>query len=385
MTNSGTGWRSVPFWSLYRREKKTGYPAEELLSVYRDYGVIRKSDRNDNWNRAGEDMAAYQLVEPGDLVLNKMKTWQGSLGVSSLRGIVSPAYFVYKPQSVDDPQFLHYTLRSMHHVAFYASISKGVRPNQWDLQPEMLNSMRVLLPDIETQRDIAERLRRVDAMILALEDLTVRLKEHASASLAELGRRLVEPGSHVRLGLMLTKQTRMPRPGDGVVTAFRDGQVALRSRRREEGFTMSANESGYQGVEAGDFVFHGLDGFAGAVGVSEDRGIVSPAYHVCSATDLSSERFMAWAVRALSLNGFLESYAFSVRQRSVDFRSWDTFARLPMSYLPLEEQRRIADDLDGLNGRISDMLGNVGSLRELLIERSSALITQLIAGRKEVA
>lgn len=382
---SASGWRSVPFWSLYRRDKKTGFPEEELLSVYRDYGVIRKSDRSDNWNRAGEDMSVYQLVEPGDLVLNKMKTWQGSLGVASLRGIVSPAYFVYKPQTDDHPRFLHYTLRSMHHVAFYGSISKGVRPNQWDLQPEMLESMRVHLPDINAQREIAEQLDHVDAMILRLDDLALKLREHANASLVELGRRLVGTGERVRLGLMLAKCARAPLPEDGVVTAFRDGQVALRSRRREEGFTMSASEAGYQGVEPGDFVFHGLDGFAGAVGVSEDRGKASPAYHVCSATELTSERFMAWAVRALSLNGFVESYSFSVRQRSVDFRSWDTFARLPMTYVPLAEQQRITDHLDNLNGRINQMQTRVTSLRELLIERLSAHITHAITGREEVA
>ena len=148
---------------------------------------------------------------------------------------------------------------------------------------------------------------------------------------------------------------------------------------------MSASEAGYQGVESGDFVFHGLDGFAGAVGVSEDRGKASPAYHVCSATELTSERFMAWAVRALSLSGFVESYSFSVRQRSVDFRSWDTFARLPMTYIPLVEQRRITDHLDDLAGRINQMQAKVSSLRGLLIERLSAHITHAVGGRRDVS
>lgn len=378
-------WRSVPFWSLYHRQKVVGFPAEELLSVYRDYGVIKKSDRDDNWNRAGEDLSVYQLVEPGDLVLNKMKTWQGSLGVSSLRGIVSPAYFVYKPRTDDDPRFLHYTLRSVHHVGYYASISKGVRPNQWDLQPEMMDAMRVLLPDLETQRAIADRLDLTGAMIAALDKLTRELKEHANVSVAELGLRLVAPGDRVPLGLLLTKRAREANPDDGVVTAFRDGQVTLRSRRRETGFTMSANEAGYQGVESGDFVFHGLDGFAGAVGVSEDRGKVSPVCHVCSATKLTSERFMAWAIRALSLNGYIEAHSFSVRQRSVDFRSWETFARLPLMYLPLDEQQRFIDHLDDVNGRINVMLAKIATFRELLIERQSAYLVDVFTGKKEVA
>lgn len=222
-------------------------------------------------------------------------------------------------------------------------------------------------------------------MILKLDELATQLKEHARAGLVSLGRELVSEGQRVRLGLMLTKLTRQADVEDAVVTAFRDGQVALRSRRREEGFTMSANEAGYQGVAQGDFVFHGLDGFAGAVGVSEDKGKVSPVYHVCSATQLTSERFMAWAVRALSLNGYLEAYSFSVRQRSVDFRSWETFAGLPMRYLPLDEQQRVADRMDEVNGRISAMQNSIAILRDLLVERSSAFLLDAVTGKKEVA
>ncbi|TAP26905.1 restriction endonuclease subunit S [Arthrobacter sp. S41] len=376
-------WKSVPFWSLFQRKKTVGFPAEELLSVYRDYGVIRKLDRDDNWNRAGKDLAAYQLVEPGDLVLNKMKTWQGSLGVSRHRGIVSPAYFVYKPQTEDDQRFLHHTLRSSHHVSYYASISKGIRPNQWDLQPEMLDLMHVFLPDIDTQRAIADKLDRTEQIIAGLDELTRELKTRTNVSFAELGRKLVAPGEKVQLGLLLKKQTREASSDDGVVTAFRDGQVALRSRRRESGFTMSANEAGYQGVEAGDFVFHGLDGFAGAVGVSEDRGKVSPVCHVCSATNLTSERFMAWAIRALSLNGYIEAHSFSVRQRSVDFRSWETFARLPLKYFPLEEQQYFVDHLDNVNGKINQMLAKIAELKALLLERRSAFISEVVTVKKE--
>lgn len=92
---------------------------------------------------------------------------------------------------------------------------------------------------------------------------------------------------------------------------------------------------------------------------------------------------MAWAVRALSVNGFLEAYSFSVRQRSVDFRSWDTFAGLPMRYLSLNEQRRITDELDNVAGRVAAMLEKISTLRGLLAERSSAYLLGVVTGAKE--
>lgn len=179
-----TNWRNVPFHTLFHRlQKRTGFPDEELLSVYRDYGVIRKSDRDDNFNRPG-DLSDYQLVERGDLVLNKMKTWQGSLGISPHRGIVSPAYFVYKPVSQNDERFLHYALRCRDAIDYYASHSTGIRVNQWDLSPEWLDVMPVALPDLETQRRIADYLDKeiseMDAMIEDFDGLATNLRNRRS-------------------------------------------------------------------------------------------------------------------------------------------------------------------------------------------------------------
>ena len=63
-------WDSIPVGRLFRRTKRTGFVDKELLSVYRDYGVIPKSSRDDNNNKASEDLTPYQLVQPNDLVMN---------------------------------------------------------------------------------------------------------------------------------------------------------------------------------------------------------------------------------------------------------------------------------------------------------------------------
>lgn len=158
-------WQTKPLWSLFRRQKITGHPGEELLSVYRDYGVIPKSSRDDNFNVASEDLSGYQLVTEGCLVTNKMKAWQGSIAISRYRGIVSPAYYVYRPLSSEHDQFLHYLLRSEPYIALYGRISKGVRVNQWDLEHEALRNIPLMLPDIETQKAIADFLDRETARI----------------------------------------------------------------------------------------------------------------------------------------------------------------------------------------------------------------------------
>lgn len=164
-----TGWGTAPLWTIARRVDRTGFPDAELLSVYRDWGVVRKADRDDNFNVESDDLSSYKFVKRGDLVLNKMKTWQGSLGVSDFEGIVSPAYFTCELSPTVHPRFIHYLLRSDLYIAMYAAASKGIRPNQWDLPYEEFRSLEALLPPLEEQRRIADflddQVARIDAAI----------------------------------------------------------------------------------------------------------------------------------------------------------------------------------------------------------------------------
>ena len=45
--------------------------------------------------RVPDDLSNYKVARQGDLVINKMKAWQGSLGLAPVDGIVSPAYYVF--------------------------------------------------------------------------------------------------------------------------------------------------------------------------------------------------------------------------------------------------------------------------------------------------
>ncbi len=192
-------WAIRPFWTLFRRTKRTGYSSEALLSVYRDYGVVLKSSRDDNFNKASEDLDLYQLVEVGDLAINKMKAWQGSVGVSELRGIVSPAYFVYKPIHCESSRYLHYLLRSAQYTAAYISISKGIRVNQWDMDPQYHSRLPVLVPPLAEQMASTALLDRetakIDALVEEQQRLIALLKEKRQAVISHAVTKGLDPNT----------------------------------------------------------------------------------------------------------------------------------------------------------------------------------------------
>ncbi len=170
-------WTPIRLRALFRQEKRQNHFGEPVLSVYRDYGVIYKDSREDNINKTPEDLSAYQLVRTGDLVVNKMKAWQGSLGVSGLNGITSPDYAVFAPHHRADSSFLHHLLRSARMVSFYRGISNGIRPDQWRLEPDVFLQLHIILPAVDEQAAIASFLNRETAKIDALVAEQQRLIE----------------------------------------------------------------------------------------------------------------------------------------------------------------------------------------------------------------
>ncbi len=167
----------VPLKAIYRRVEERGRADLPLLSVYRDLGVVPREGREDNFNRASEDLSTYKVVKPGDLVVNKMKTWQGSLAVSSYEGIVSPAYFVGRRIAEVDDRYIHHLLRSQPLIAEYGARSKGIRPSQWDLPWDEFACIKVGIPELAVQRAVADFLDAETARIDALIEKKQRMVE----------------------------------------------------------------------------------------------------------------------------------------------------------------------------------------------------------------
>ena len=387
------GWRSVPFWSLFYRDKQIGFPEEELLSVYREYGVIRKEDRDDNHNRAGDDLASYQLVEPGDLVLNKMKTWQGALGISGYRGIVSPAYFVYKSRNSESSEFLHYALRSRYYVTQYASFSKGVRPSQWDLQPEYLSMMRVLLPPLSTQQSIvkflAQEIGEIDAMLAMLDDLNEALNSRR-ASVVER-ETIARSGSLTRLkfcaDISLGKTFQGVRKSDHetLVNYVRAASIQPSCLELDDQrMWMTREEQRKYDLRKGDvLVVEGGAGFGRCTYLAEDMLGWGFQNHVIRVRpDRNHDgRFLNYCVKGHYSSGLIGLLADGA---TIPGLSSDKAKNLPIPDMSLEEQQCIADHLDEVTGRIDAMLATIDELKALLVERRAALITDVVTGRKKV-
>lgn len=175
------------------------------------------------------------------------------------------------------------------------------------------------------------------------------------------------------------ERIRRPLPPDPeIVTAYTDGAVTLRSNRSKEGYHEAADLSGFQGVEVGDFVVHGLDILRGSVGVADSAGALSSVCIVCVPRVESDPRFFAYAMRAQAWAGVPRALAKGVREGGADFRRWETLADLPLPVPSLPDQRALADHLDAETARIDALMSKKRRLIELLDERRSNLVSKVV-------
>ena len=92
-------WQVLPNRSLFNEINECNYSDEQMLSVTIKKGVIRQSallEETSKKDSSNLDKSNYKLVLPGDIAYNKMRAWQGAIGVSPYRGIISPAYIVVR-------------------------------------------------------------------------------------------------------------------------------------------------------------------------------------------------------------------------------------------------------------------------------------------------
>lgn len=173
-----------------------------LLSVLREKGVVLRSSLKEEENRnfAPDDLSNYKIVQIGNLVINKMKAWQGSLGVSAFHGVVSPAYHVYE-FSMANRQYAHALLRSRPYVALFARASDGVRIGQWDLSIDGFKNIPLIIPSEPEQSAIVRFLdytdRRIRGYIRAKQKLIALLNEQKQAIIHKAVTRGLDP--NVRL------------------------------------------------------------------------------------------------------------------------------------------------------------------------------------------
>jgi type I restriction enzyme S subunit len=144
-------WDQHSLWTLCTLRAGRNPGNLQLLSVFLNRGVIRYDEGGGQVHAPSLDMSKYQVVVPGDFVLNNQQAWRGSVGVSFHHGIISPAYIVLQLSAKLDPTFANYLMRSRVMVDQFVASSKGVGSIQRQVFWPFLRMVQVPVPNLKEQ------------------------------------------------------------------------------------------------------------------------------------------------------------------------------------------------------------------------------------------
>lgn len=407
------GWNVSKIGYHLKWFSKKNEPDKEVLSVYRELGVVKKNERDDNHNRTPLDLTQYKYVRPGDLVINKMKAWQGSVGVSDFEGIVSPAYFVYEFTSkMINKKYLHHLLRGCYKDEMMR-LSDGIRVGQWDLSSYKFERMPIILPPLHEQQRIADFLdtkcsildRTIDAVSRQIEDLEKYKKALITKTVTkgickkgEPERAMKDSGvewigevpeewsvSKVKYNFSTFKKIPGKESEKYERLSLTMNGVKHREKWTAEGLQPKDFMS-YQLLRKGDLVFRLIDlqnpSKSRRVALSHDTGLISPAYTILHADN--NKMLPEYAEMFFLMMSYLDVFnalgSCGVRSSINNAELMKISVLVP----PLAEQQQIADYLDEKCKNINNRVQKRRQQLEWLKKYKKSLIFDYVTGKKRV-
>ena len=397
-------WDSHPIYYYFLEHKHKNFLGLEQNLLSLSYGRIIRKDIAANEGLLPENFNSYNIVGPNDIVLRltDLQNDKRSLrtGLVKERGIITSAYVTLRAKIELNSTFFHYLLHSYDTLKVLYNMGSGVRQG---LNYEELSKLMLIEPPLGEQKTIAEFLdakcSEIDALIADIQAQIETLEQYKRSTVIEtvtkglninvpmkdsgiqwIGK-IPETWGCIRGKYILNYISKPVKDDDGVITCFRDGEVTLRSKRREEGFTMADKEIGYQGIDIGDLVVHGMDGFAGAIGISDSRGKASPVLNVLETKQ--NKRYIMYFLRSMAYGDVFLALATGIRVRSCDLR-WNKLAELFYPIPPMEEQSEIVKHIDRVIEETNEIIADKKEQIATLEAYKKSIIFEYVTGKKEV-
>jgi type I restriction enzyme, S subunit len=404
-------WSLLPNRAIFAEVKDRDHPDEEMLSVTITKGIVKQKALLEDGSKKDSsnlDKSAYKLVQPRDIAYNKMRAWQGAIGASALRGIISPAYVVMRLRNDDDlPSYFHYLYRTPQFAKEAERWSYGITSDMWSLRPEHFKMIYTPEPPPDEQTAIVRFLDwangRLERAIRAKRKVIALLTEQKQAIIHRAVTRSLEPSVplkpsgipwlgdipqhwEVRRAKYLFREVD-ERSSDGSEELLSVSHLTGVTPRSQKNITMfkAASYAGHKLCRPGDLVVNTMWAWMGALGVSTYSGIISPAYAVYRPRQPKG-------IVGIYMDGLLRSrpYVSNIICHSTGLRASrlrlypEEFFRLPIIQPPPEEQERIVERIHGETAELDAAISRLEREIELLREYRTRLVADVVTGKLDV-
>lgn len=382
---------------------KKNYAHLPLLSVVREKGVIKRSlDKKDNHNVIPDDLSGYKLAEEGNLIINKMKAWQGSLGIAFQTGIVSPAYYVLTLRDLES-NYANWLLRGKQYIPFFAKVSEGVRIGQWDLSIDGFKRIPIIIPPLEEQAAIAKYLsymdNRIQTYIANKQKLIGLLQEEKQAVITKAVTKgldenvemkesgiewLGEVPKHWKVNNLkriasLKTEKANEKDKEKVQIALEDivsktGEIKIKDADKKL-------EAELIKFEEGDILFGKLRPYLAKVALAPFSGSCVGEFLVLKIGGEHNPKLYEYFLRSQQ---FIDTVTGLTWGTKMPRTSWSLMNTLKAPIPPLNEQKDISCYLDNFTKKTDFTISKIKREIELLKEYRTTLISDVVTGKLDV-
>jgi type I restriction enzyme S subunit len=181
-------WQTSRLAFLFHERDHRGEPELPLLEVSINTGVALREFSDDQIESTASDFNTYKVARTGDIVFNKMRMWQGAVGVAPQDGLVSPDYVVAEPAGPVSSEYAGLLFKTETFSAECGRRSHGLVWDRLRLYWEGFRDIRAPVPPLEEQRaivaHIATEMAKLDRLRNAAERTMGLLNERRAALIA---------------------------------------------------------------------------------------------------------------------------------------------------------------------------------------------------------
>ena len=382
-----------------RNESNNPIQTDKILSLTNDRGVIPYDEKGDVGNKSKEDLTGYKLAYPGDIVLNSMNVFIGSVGLSSYFGCVSPVYYMLYPRNKNHSVgFFNYLFQTKELQAKLHGYGNGIMEIRMRIQMSKLNSVQLPVPPSDVQQKIAAYLDRkcsqIDAIITRQQEVIERLKSYKLSKINEI---IIEvEGVTAHLGYVANMKNglnfNMATDGKTLkflgVGDFKDYYVLDSEEMFSDILIDTEIDSDYM-IQSGDIVFVRSNGSKELVGravMVENVAFPLSYSGFCIRlrnlrTDILNSKYLLYFFRSPYFRKQLEKYSQGSNITNIN---QVILSQIPIIIPPVEVQLKAIRKVEKMLAAIDKLIKGKQEIISSLERYKKSLIYEVVTGKKEV-
>lgn len=384
-------WEVLRIKNLFQEmDSRSETGSEELLSVSYYTGVTLKRDSLENEDdhlSNAESLVGYKLVQQGDLVINIMLAWNGSLGISPYNGIASPAYCVYRIKGDNNPEYFGYLYSTNLFKAEFRRHSTGIIDSRLRLYSDKFFSIYSVVPPKNEQDEIVQYIKtqeeKINRFIEKKQRFIELLKEQRQSIIEAVIKKGTNPDVLLKetginwlgkipkhWGICRLKDCGTYKSGDNITSEQIDpiGEYPVYGGNGLRGYFENYTHDG-------NFALIGRQGaLCGNINYAHGKFWASEHAVVVTLNEGIELYWFGETLKVMNLN----QYSLSAAQPGI---SVDRIRALHMPFPPIEEQKQIVEHIKTETATIDTAIAKAEREIELIREYKEAMVSEVVMGK----